>query len=222
MKITREMTPLKLAAVAGVVIAAGGAFAVVELAGSSSSGSSTVQRATAAPGGVYDVGSAPQQVRSGATHGSPRSSNARTRGAAATTGPVQRARGVAKSASSEQTTPGVKGPNPCTYVPTVRAQSIAGGVISTQVAPLGPTCIYAQGGAKPPITVAIESMSFTQITRQLHQAQQLTIGGHSAYCGTLGREMLFLSLSGGRVLNVTAPCSEARQFAAAAIGHITA
>jgi hypothetical protein len=34
--------------------------------------------------------------------------------------------------------------------------------------------------------------------------------------------MLFLSLSGGRVLNVTAPCAEARQFAVAALGHVAA
>jgi len=135
---------------------------------------------------------------------------------------IQRAR-VTATPNDEHNSTGAKPPNPCAFVGAAQAQAIAGGLIKAQIAaPLGPTCIYKLSGSRPDITLAVESMSLPQVARQMRKTTQLSIGGHTAYCGTLGREMLFLSLSGGRVLNVTAPCALARQFAAAALSHVAA
>jgi hypothetical protein len=72
------------------------------------------------------------------------------------------------------------------------------------------------------VTLAIESMSFSQATHQMHKRSPVSINGRVGYCGRLGAQMLFLPLSQGRVLNVTAPCAQARRFATVALTHLAA
>ena len=70
--------------------------------------------------------------------------------------------------------------------------------------------------------MAVEGSGVASQVHQMRKVQRLTIGGHQAYCGTLGRPMLYLTLSSGKVLNVTAPCAVAQALAAKALPRITA
>jgi hypothetical protein len=112
--------------------------------------------------------------------------------------------------------------NPCTLVTFAEARTIAGGVIGATEAPLGPTCIYKRTNTKTNITLAVELQSFAQVTKHMQQRKSVTIGSREAYCGTLGSKMLFVPLPSGQVLNVTAPCSVAKQFAALALQRLKA
>jgi hypothetical protein len=111
--------------------------------------------------------------------------------------------------------------NPCQLVTLPEAQAItSGGVTARTEAPLGPTCIYKS--AKSEITVAIESLKLSQVSRKLGNPQSLNVGSHRAYCGRLGTQMLYLPLASGKLLHVTAPCAIAQQFAARALTRIAA
>lgn len=113
--------------------------------------------------------------------------------------------------------------NPCSLVTLPQAQSFTGSAISSRFeAPQGPTCIYKPANAKTEVTLAVESMAVSQVTDHLSQRQKLTVGGHTAYCGKLGRQLLVVPLAGGQLLSVSAPCSVARQFAVVALGHLGA
>jgi hypothetical protein len=48
------------------------------------------------------------------------------------------------------------------------------------------------------------------------------VGARKAYCGSLGSQMLYVPLTGGRVLHVTASCAVAQRFAALALSHLAA
>jgi hypothetical protein len=114
-------------------------------------------------------------------------------------------------------------PNPCRLVSVAEVKSISGQTITSSLeAPLGPTCVYKVSNSKANITVAVESSNVSQITRHMTKRQQLTVQGHSAYCGQLGSQMLFVPLSGGRFLHVTAPCSVAQRLAAVALSRLAA
>ena len=56
----------------------------------------------------------------------------------------------------------------------------------------------------------------------MRKVQQLTVAGRTAYCGDLGRPMLDVKLSNGKMLNVTAPCAIAQALAAKAVPRIAA
>lgn len=115
------------------------------------------------------------------------------------------------------------GPNPCKLVTLSEARAITGGAVTSQLeAPLGPTCIYRGGSAKGEITLTLESLSSSQLSRHMAKPQPVTVGGHHGYCGSLGSQMLFLPVSGSRVLQVNAPCSIAQQFAARALARTSA
>jgi hypothetical protein len=60
------------------------------------------------------------------------------------------------------------------------------------------------------------------VTDHLSQRQKLTVAGRTAYCGKLGRQLLVVPLTSGQMLSISAPCSVARQFAAAALVHLAA
>jgi hypothetical protein len=116
-----------------------------------------------------------------------------------------------------------KGPNPCVFVSAAAAQAIIGMPIAgTTEAPLGPTCVFKLKGQRQTITIAVETQRIGTQVRYMHRRRHLLLGGHRAYCGVLGRSMLDVSLSGGRILNVTAPCSVAEALAARALRHIAA
>jgi hypothetical protein len=87
-------------------------------------------------------------------------------------------------------------------------------------APLGPTCIYRFRGTTSDITLGVESIGLSQATGHLTKRTRITVGTRQAYCGRLGTGMLFVPVSGGHVLNVTAPCSVAKRFAALAISRL--
>lgn len=112
--------------------------------------------------------------------------------------------------------------NPCTLVTLREARSITAGAVSQAVeAPLGPTCIY-RGGRRANITLAVETVHISQVTRHLATIKHVSVAGHPAYCGGHGTPVLWMPVQGNQVLNVTASCSVARQFAALALSRLTA
>jgi hypothetical protein len=114
------------------------------------------------------------------------------------------------------------GQNPCTFV--TRAQ--AGTILHVQVlreieAPQGPTCVLELQGKRQSVTFAVEPIRVSRdIAHMKKQPARLNVGGHTAYCGTLGGPLLFVELGTGRVLEVAAPCAPAQALAAAALPHI--
>jgi len=135
---------------------------------------------------------------------------------------VQKARPTPGASKDDQNTR-IAATNPCTLVSASEAQSITGGSVGAIEAPQGPTCIYKVAGAKTSITMAVESISLAQVTHQIAKpAGRVQVGTHPAYCVKLGTQMLFVPLSGSRLLNVTAPCSVAQRFAALALNRLSA
>ena len=132
-------------------------------------------------------------------------------------GRVEKARPTPASSNDDLSTTGAAPPNPCKLVSVAKARAITGNKLAATEAPLGPTCIYRAKGSKAQITLAIEAASLSQIVRHLPQKQKLTVGGRRAYCGRLGVQVLFVGLSRNQILNVTAPCQVAQQFAEAAL-----
>jgi hypothetical protein len=126
-----------------------------------------------------------------------------------------------RSSDDDEGSTGAKPLDPCMLVSRAQAQRAAGGHISKSVeAPLGPTCIYEFRGAMPDVTLAVQSQSFVGATRALHRPRRLNVRGRPAYCGTLGKTMLVVSIGTGRTLNVTAPCDVARRMANLAVGRL--
>ena len=128
----------------------------------------------------------------------------------------------AKGGADEPITPPITAPNPCRLVSQSEAQSILGGSVAESEAPLGPTCIMKVAQQKQVVTMSVETLSVKNQVRQMRQIEQETIGGHAAYCGRLGEPQLYLSLTGGKALAVSAPCSVARALAATALVHLKA
>jgi hypothetical protein len=138
-------------------------------------------------------------------------------------GSVQRARQTPDASNDDTSTTGAKPLNPCMLVSMAEAQAITGGAVAARSeAPLGPTCVYTMSRARPAITLAIESQSFSALSRQLSGRKRVTVKAHRAYCGRLGNEVLFVPLAGGRVLNVTASCAIAQRFAVQALSRLSA
>jgi hypothetical protein len=133
------------------------------------------------------------------------------------------ARGVGTAPNDEVNASGAKTSNPCTLVSRSEAEAIVGKPVSQPVeAPQGPTCIYKPQDAKSFITVAVESANFSKVKpqAQLHGRISVTVGGHIAYCGTIGNQMLIVPLSSGKFLAVTAPCPVAASFATKALNRL--
>jgi hypothetical protein len=106
---------------------------------------------------------------------------------------------------------------PCNLVSEDEAQAIFG---SATAAPLearqGPTCIYRTRSGKGFVTLAVQSVRFEQIRPLLRQPRQVAVSDRVAYCGQHGQPMLYMPLSGSRVLSVAGPCPVAARFAAKA------
>jgi hypothetical protein len=114
-----------------------------------------------------------------------------------------------------------QGPNPCVFISGAEAQSIIGSPIAGEKeAPLGPTCVFSFKGQRQTVTIAVESENVATQARYMRKRQRVTVSGHQGYCGVVGRPMLDVSLPGGKLLNVTAPCSVAKALAAKALGRI--
>jgi len=113
--------------------------------------------------------------------------------------------------------------DPCTLVSRAHAQAIIGKPIANpQEAPLGPTCIYQALHSQDSVTLAVESVDFARLRSQIRQKAKITVAGHTAYCGVYGRPTTFVLLSGGRVLNVGAPCDIGLRFATEAVARLSA
>jgi hypothetical protein len=228
---------------AGAVAVGAVSVALVGCGGSSSSDSSTQAAAPAShpqktavssnlDTGVAQVQSAGAASGAGATsesggsssgsHGS-QSSHAK-QGAVTKGHHVQR--GGINPATNDDHNPPITLPNPCKLVSLSEAKTITDGAISgTAEAPLGPTCVYKLQGAKGAngdITMALESSSLSQVTKHMTRRHEITVKGRHGLCGKLGSQMVYVPVPGGQVLHITAPCGVGQQFAALALGRLSA
>jgi hypothetical protein len=107
---------------------------------------------------------------------------------------------------------------PCNLVSERRAAAILGGPVQQPLeAPQGPTCIYRSTSGKSFVTIAVQTTSFAKLRKQLVKPSRVDVRGRAAYCGRLGQPMLYVPLTGSRVLTVTAPCPIAKAFAVSAV-----
>lgn len=111
---------------------------------------------------------------------------------------------------------------PCNLVTKAQAGAIVGTPLQDPLeAPQGPTCIYRSQDGKSFVTLAVQSVPFSKLKRQMHKRQQVDVSHRTAFCGMLGQPMLYVSLSRSRVLSVAAPCKVARRFAETAVRRLT-
>jgi hypothetical protein len=110
---------------------------------------------------------------------------------------------------------------PC-LVSRAQARAFLGApVVAPVEAPQGPTCIYRSEDGDAFVTVAVQSLDIDQLKRELQLPRAMAIADRRAYCGRHGQPMLYVSLSGNRVLSVGAPCSVARRFATTAVARLS-
>jgi hypothetical protein len=128
--------------------------------------------------------------------------------------PNERARGAAVELTSV---------NPCTYVRRAQvASALRVGSVSAREAPLGPTCVFTAGDRTKGATLSIQVGTLPSERRRMRRLIRTRVGGHPAYCGTLGQPLLLVKLSRYYVLSVAAPCDAARAVARAALHRIKA
>ena len=107
---------------------------------------------------------------------------------------------------------------PCNLVTKAQAGAIVGAAQQDPLeAPQGPTCIYRSRDGKRFVALAVQSVAFSKLKRQMHKRQRVAVSDKTAFCGMLGQPILYVPLSGRRVLSVAAPCQVARKFAARAV-----
>jgi hypothetical protein len=110
---------------------------------------------------------------------------------------------------------------PCSLVSKTQARAIVGAPIREPLqAPQGPTCIFQTKAGKPYVTVAVQTLNFAKLRKQIRHAHTVSVADRTAYCGTYGKPMLYLPLAGGRVLSIAGPCGMAARFAAKAAPHL--
>jgi hypothetical protein len=113
--------------------------------------------------------------------------------------------------------------SPCNLVTKDEAGKILGAQLETPFeAPQGPTCIYRGRNGSPFVTVAVQELDFERVQRQLRKRQTLDVAGRTAYCGSYGRETLYVPLDEGRVLSISSRCDQAAEFAERAIPRLPA
>jgi hypothetical protein len=110
---------------------------------------------------------------------------------------------------------------PCNLVTKAQAGKILRTVVDQPVeAPLGPSCIYRSHDGRSFVTLAVKSQSFSRAARQVHGAAHLRIAHRRAVCGKAGGPVLYVSLTGGRMLSVAGPCVAAQKFAEKAVSRL--
>lgn len=110
---------------------------------------------------------------------------------------------------------------PCTLVSRAQAQAILGGSLEKPVeAPQGPTCIYRSGDGKRFVTLAVQSRSVEQLTKELKLRDAIDVGEREAFCHDAGQPTLYMPLTKNQVLSVAAPCILAQRFAARALRRL--
>jgi uncharacterized protein DUF3558 len=111
--------------------------------------------------------------------------------------------------------------NPCALVTKAQAQRILGAkLLDPVVAPQGPTCLYRDRAGQAFATISVQSQRFKDLRPQIRRVERIDVSGHTAYCGVQGQPMLYLPLSGARVLSVAAPCKTAARFARRAAAQL--
>jgi hypothetical protein len=112
---------------------------------------------------------------------------------------------------------------PCKLVSRSQAGAILGAPVRAPLqAPQGPTCIYRTKTGDGFVTLAIQPVDISSLTRKLGKPQRVDVSHKLAYCGSYGQRMLYAEISRGWVLSVAAPCSVATRFAAKALQQIGA
>jgi hypothetical protein len=112
---------------------------------------------------------------------------------------------------------------PCNLVTVAQARTILGAPMLQPVeAPLGPTCIYRSRDRRSMVTVAVQALDFTKLEPRIQRRRRVAVGSRTAYCGTYGQPMLYVRLSGNRVLSIAAQCTVAQRFALKAIRQLPA
>jgi len=110
---------------------------------------------------------------------------------------------------------------PCNLVTLREAQDIVGEPMEEPVeAPQGPTCIYRPRAGTKLIALAVQDTSFGKIRRQIDDLRQVDVSDRAAYCGTYGQPVLYVPLTGGRLLSINAECDIARGFAVKALSQL--
>jgi hypothetical protein len=111
---------------------------------------------------------------------------------------------------------------PCNLVTAGQARAIVGAPMLAPIeAAQGPTCIYRSRDGKSFVTLAVQSLDFKKkVKPHLRLRQRIAVSSRTAYCGTFGQPMLYVPLSGGRVLAVGAHCAIAKQFAIKAVRQL--
>lgn len=111
---------------------------------------------------------------------------------------------------------------PCNLVTKAQARHIVGGSVQEPVeAPQGPTCIYRAQEGNAFITLAVQRLDFSQLKSRLRDVRTVEAAGRKGYCGRYGQQMLYVPLSGSKVLTVSGPCSITRRFAAQAVRELS-
>lgn len=227
-------------AVAGLLTVAAAALALAGCGGSSPNNAASTssspavaqaQSSAAQTSGGVGATSASASSRGGATASGGAKGSGRGR-SHATSGSKQQLRAVdviskpgphkARGGADEPEMPAIKAPNPCRLVRQSEAALILGGSVVQTEAPLGPTCIMKVDSHKQVVTVSVEAVSVKSQVKNMRHVETATVGGHQTYCGKLGQPQLYLSLSGGKAIAVSAPCSVARALAATALSHLKA
>ena len=110
---------------------------------------------------------------------------------------------------------------PCNLVTKAQAHAIVGAPIQDPLeAPQGPTCIYRSQDGKSFVTLAVQTLEFSKLKRQIRKLRTVDVSDRKAYCGTYGQPILYVPISSGRVLSIAAPCAVAKQFAITAVRRL--
>lgn len=113
--------------------------------------------------------------------------------------------------------------SPCSLVTRAEAAAILRTDVATPFeAPQGPTCIYKGRGGSPFVTVAVQELDFAQVERQLRKRQRVDVAGRTGWCGSYGRETLYVPLGERRVLSISSRCDQAQKLAERAIPRLPA
>ena len=111
---------------------------------------------------------------------------------------------------------------PCDLVSRAEASAIVKqSMLKPVTASQGPTCIYQTREGKRLFSVAVQSVDFKTVRKQLRGPQRMSVAKQPGYCATSSQPTLFVPLDGGRVLTVAGPCAIAKQFAQIALRELS-
>jgi hypothetical protein len=111
---------------------------------------------------------------------------------------------------------------PCNLVTPKEAAAIVGPIRAPIEGPQGPTCIYRSRSGASFVTLAVQSVDFAKLRPQIQHTARTRISSRTGYCGSYGQPMLFVPLSGGRVLSISGQCAVAKRFAVKALPRVPA